>query len=123
MKRREYSGYDDYVPYRNDWRYSVGLFSVIMFAVIGYSYWKLSPDETKVVQAVAKTVAMAKKPARDSTVSAKTVAAQPTEMLKPRATAPIKVKHPARPERHVPTSSQPTVKPEKMKPVTGPAGQ
>jgi len=121
LKRRDYSGYDDFVPYRNDWRYSLGFFSILMVAAIGYGYWKLSPDQTKVVQAVAKTVAMAKKPAQDSSVMVRS--SHPTDVVKPAtAKAPdkAKLKKAARPVQETPTALQPLVKPEPIKPVTGP---
>jgi hypothetical protein len=121
--RKEYSGYDDFVPYRSDWRYSVGLFSLLMIAGIAYSYWTLRPEAAKpmVKTTVAKVVSTTVTSPGNAPVLKQAQPIQPAqEVVTPAVTAkPKSVKQKKQTEDTTePVSSK---KPEPFKPVTGPA--
>lgn len=121
--RNEYPGYDEFVPYRSDWRYGISFFSLLLVGAIVYGYWKLEPPATQAVIAAPvtkvadKAVAPPATPAeRQASVvepakEAKAVAAKPKAISKKRTTD--KVSQPL---------SEPKKQPEPMKMVTGPSG-
>jgi hypothetical protein len=114
--REEYPGYEDFVPYRNDWRYGLSFFSLLMIAGIAFSYWQLQPDvklTTATTTPIAKVVTSAANPAQDSALKQP---AAPKAIVAPKAiTKPTTSVH-GEPAKAI----QPQAKPEPIQTVTAP---
>ena len=120
--RKEYSGYEDFVPYRSDWRYSLGFLSLLMIAGIVYSYWTLQPQAEKpmVKTTVAKVVPTTVTSPGNAPVLKQAQAVQSAQGVATPAVAakPKAVKQNKQAESV--TQPIPSKKPEPLKPVTGP---
>jgi hypothetical protein len=121
MKRRkEYPGYDDFVPYRSDWRYSLGIFSVLMIVGIALGYWKLQSTALGPI-APAKVITGATAPVKTPvTVKQPTAMQSASEIKSPAMVARPKTAVKQKKDDNQPSTSKPQEKPAPMKPVTGP---
>ena len=122
--RKEYPGYEDFVPYRSDWRYGVGFFSVLMVAAIVYGYWKLEPQATQATVAAPVTKVAVKAVAPKATPTERQASVvEPAKQAKAVAPKPTAVASPKRTNDKVTTPlPEPQKQPEPMKTVTGPPG-
>lgn len=118
--RNEYPGYDEFVPYRSDWRYSLGLFSILMVGAIVYGYWKLEPQATQAVVAAPATKVAVKAATPSATpVERQASVVDPAKETKTTAAKPKAVASKKRMDDKLP---EPQKQPEPMKTVTGPPG-
>lgn len=119
MKNRdEYPSYDDFVPYRNDWRYGVGIFSVLMIAAIGWASLTLRPEPKAVVTVTAPAVAPN---AITNPEAIKTPAAVAKDAPKA-IPAKARSKDVSQPKSKPATAPEPAPKPEPVRAVTAPPG-
>ena len=122
--RKEYPGYEDFVPYRSDWRYSIGFFSLLMVGAIVYGYWRLepSPKQVAVAAPVTKVTVTAVAPAAPPAERQASVV-EPAKQTQAVAAKPQAVVSSKRTNDKLTTPlPEPQKQQEPMKTVTGPPG-